>query len=138
VVFRTFRPMLIILLGGILVVHLDFIMQHVSRSNVATITGLAAACRLVWDLLVWTSHTYVLTNQRVMTIKGVLNVRIFQAPLRKIQRAVVYQPLLQRFLGLGNVGFATASAERFDSYWLMIARPVEVSRQIMDAIHRHQ
>ena len=65
-------------------------------------------------MLVWTSHTYMLTNQRVVTIKGVLNTTMYQAHLKKIQRTVLYRPFYLRLLGIGTVGFATAATTHFD------------------------
>jgi uncharacterized membrane protein YdbT with pleckstrin-like domain len=94
--------------------------------------------RLVWALLVWTSHIYMLTNQRVVTIKGVINVRMFQAHLRKIQRTTLFQPLLLRLFSTGTIGFATAATIDFDSTWVMIARPLHTHESIVAAINKAQ
>jgi len=101
-------------------------------------TMLVVLARLVWAAMLWTSHVYVLTDRRIITIKGVVNVMIFQAPLRKLQRTALYKPWYLRILGLGTIGFATAATEVFDSTWLMIPHPMQTHDQIVAAMNRNQ
>jgi len=113
--------------------------EHLTPRGVATVTGLVCAGRLVWSLMVWSSHRYMLTNLRVVTIKGVINVRMFQAQLRKIQKTELYRPILQRLVGTGTIGFATAAAAGdVESTWVMIARPGWVHARVVEAIHKAQ
>jgi uncharacterized membrane protein YdbT with pleckstrin-like domain len=132
----SFRFVLTVLLFSWLFVSMAPSVSSRSISLIATIVVLG---RLMWALLVWTSHIYILTDQRIITIKGVLNVAIFQATLRKIQRTTLYQPLYQRIFGLGTIGFATAAAvSNFDSIWLMVPEPESTHEQVVAAIHRVQ
>ncbi len=104
---------------------------------VAWLTVLVCVGRLLWALLVWTSHTYMLTNRRVVTIKGVVNVHMFQTALRKIQKTEVYRPVGQRLFAAGTIGFATAAAAgSAESTWVMIARPLETHEQIVAALNK--
>jgi len=106
-------------------------------SVIGTLTACIALGRLIWALLVWTSHTYMLTNLRVVTMKGVLNTQMFQTQLRRIQKTELYRPLIQRLCGTGTVGFATAAAAgTADSTWFMINRPVETQEMIVAAINK--
>jgi membrane protein YdbS with pleckstrin-like domain len=100
--------------------------------------ALLSLARLVWALLVWTSHTYMLTNQRIVTIKGVLNVTVVAAPLRKVQRTTLYRPLWMRFFGLGTIGLATAATEGYDATWVLLSRPIETHETIVAAIRKAQ
>ena len=110
-----------------------------SSSVVGLVIVLVCLGRLMWALLVWTSHVYMLTNRRIVTIKGVINVNMFQAPLRKIQNTVLYRPLGQRIFSTGTIGFSTAaSAGAVESTWVMIARPLETHEQVVAAIHKAQ
>jgi len=112
---------------------------YLTPTSVALLTVLACVGRLVWALLVWTSHTYMLTNQRIVTIKGVLNVHMFQAHLRKVQKTDLYRPLLYQILGTGTLAFSTAaSSGDADSTWQMIARPVQTHEQVVAAINKMQ
>jgi hypothetical protein len=79
----------------------------------------------------------MLTNRRILTIKCVINVYMFQAQLRKIQKMELYRPLGQRLFLTGTIGFSTAAAAgAAESTWVMIARPQEIHEQIMAAIHK--
>lgn len=139
ILITSVRFILLTMLVGILLVQ---IFQHnpepyLSSQSLATMAVLAALGRLLWALCVWTSHIYLLTNQRIVTIKGVVNVTIYQAHLRKIQQTVLYRPLLERLLGIGTLGFATAaSAGDPDSTWVMIPRPRATQEQIAAAIEK--
>lgn len=110
-----------------------------SQSVVGLTVVLLCIGRLIWALLVWTSHIYMLTNRRILTIKGVINVHMFQAQLRKIQKTELYRPLGQRIFGTGTIAFSTAAAAAsVDSTWFMIARPLETHEQVVAAIHKAQ
>lgn len=134
IVLSSLRFILIVLLLAVLTVRLldvFFVAQQVAVGAVLLVTG-----RLVWALLVWTSHIYLLTNRRIVTIKGVVNLAIYQASLRKIQRTTLYRPLIERLLGIGTIGFATAATTEFDSTWIMIPKPLQTHEQIVAAIQR--
>jgi len=108
-----------------------------SPSVIATITAVLCAGRLIWALLVWTSHVYMLTNLRIVTIKGVVNTHMFQTTLRKVQKTDLYRPIAQRLVGTGTIGFSTAAAANsFDSTWVMISRPLQTHEQIVAAINK--
>jgi uncharacterized membrane protein YdbT with pleckstrin-like domain len=131
----------VVLVLGALVAQSAWLLTSASLSSqvVGLIAMFLCIGRLIWALLVWTSHTYMLTNRRIVTIKGVINVHVFQAQLRKIQKTELYQPLSQRVFGTGTVAFATAAAaDTVDSTWVMIARPTEVHEQVVAAIHKAQ
>ena len=49
------------------------------------------------------------------------------------------EPILQRLVGTGTIGFATAAAAGdVESTWIMIARPGETHARVVEAIHRAQ
>jgi uncharacterized membrane protein YdbT with pleckstrin-like domain len=141
-IFYTAVPfMLGALLLGILLVQMAVWSPNVffTAGTISLLTVLACVGRLIWSLLVWTSHTYMLTNRRIVTIKGVLSVHMFQANLRKIQKTDLYRPLALRILGTGTIAFSTAaSGGMIDSTWVMIARPLETHDQIAAAINKAQ
>ena len=126
---------------GTLVAHSAWLLTStgLSSSLVGLTVVLLCIGRLIWALLVWTSHIYMLTNRRILTIKGVINVHMFQASLRKIQKTELYRPLGQRLFSTGTIAFSTAAAAAtVDSTWVMIARPIEVHEQVVAAIHKAQ
>jgi uncharacterized membrane protein YdbT with pleckstrin-like domain len=137
ILITSFRFILTFVLLGILAVQFTSVTGF-SPQTIALITVIICMGRLVWALAVWTSHTYMLTNQRVVTIKGVINISVFQAHLRKIQRTTLYQPLIFRLFNIATIGLATAATTDFDSTWVMIARPLETQESIVAAVNKAQ
>jgi len=93
--------------------------------------------RLFWELLHWLSQVYVLTDQRVIRISGVLNVHVFECPLKQIQQTDLILPLLLRIFGLGTIAFATAGTASREAYWLLLARPLEVHKKVIETLRRY-
>ncbi len=94
--------------------------------------------RLFWQMLDWLSQVYVLTDQRIIRVMGVLNVQVFECPLQKIQQTDLILPLIQRLFWLGSIGFATAGTAAHEAYWLMVARPLEVHNKIVQTLRRYR
>ena len=94
--------------------------------------------RLFWQLLEWLSHVYVLTDQRVIRIQGVLNVQVFECPLQKVQQTDLILPLIQRIFWLGTIGFATAGTAVHEAFWFMIARPLDVHAKVIETMRRYR
>ncbi|MCL2645809.1 MAG: PH domain-containing protein [Phycisphaerales bacterium] len=139
VVITSFRFVLTVMLVGVLAVKLVGASSlGISPHAIATVTALVALGRLIWGLLVWSSHTYMLTNLRVVTIKGVVNTSMYQANLRKLQRTVLWRPWYFRVFGVGTVGFATAATTGFDSTWVMLGRPLAIHEAIVAAVNKAQ
>jgi len=137
ILITSIRFLTVVVLLAALLVYRQGMIPTLSVRTVALTAAVLVVGRLIWALLVWTSHIYILTDRRIITIKGVVNIAIFQATLRKIQRTTVYQPLYQGIFGLGTLGFATAAAvSSFDSTWVMIPRPHQTHEQIVAAIRR--
>jgi uncharacterized membrane protein YdbT with pleckstrin-like domain len=85
-----------------------------------------------WTYLVWTNQKYVVTNRRVLQIKGVLGKEVIDASLDQINDVKTEQSLLGRMFDFGDVEVVTASAILTDEM-KRIARPLEFKRSLMDA-----
>ncbi len=96
-----------------------------------------ASGRLLWQCLEWWGLVYVLTDRRVLLRAGVLQVSIFEAPLRNIQHTSIFQPFRERLFGLGSIGFATAGSDVFDAFWVMIRQPYAVHKVVVETIQRY-
>lgn len=94
--------------------------------------------RLFWSMLDWLSQVYVLTDQRIIRVMGVLNVQVFECPLQKIQQTDLILPLMQRLFWLGSIGFATAGTAVHEAYWLMVAKPLDVHAKIVETLRRYR
>ncbi len=96
-----------------------------------------ATGRLLWQCLEWWGLVYVLTDRRVVRRAGVLQVSVFEAPLRNIQHTSIFQPFRERLFGLGSIGFATAGSDVFDAFWVMIRQPFAVHKVVTETIQRY-
>lgn len=94
--------------------------------------------RLFWQFLEWLSRVYVLTDQRMIRVEGVLRVSIFEARLREIQHTELILAVRERVFGLGSIAFATAGTAATEVYWLMLAQPLEVHQKVVQTLRRYR
>ncbi|MEM6551576.1 MAG: PH domain-containing protein [Planctomycetota bacterium] len=93
--------------------------------------------RLFWQLLEWLSRVYVLTDRRVIRVKGVLTVQVFQCTLAKLQQTDLVFTVRERLFGLGTIGFSTAGTGLREAFWVMLAKPLEVHKAVVEAMRRY-
>lgn len=100
--------------------------------------GIAAiGIRLFWQFLDWLGRVYILTDRRVIRIRGVVRVMNFECPLEHVQHTNLYVSIRERLFGLGTLGFATAGSGVTEAWWVMLSRPMEVQRVVADTIRRY-
>ncbi len=99
--------------------------------------GLTIA-RLFWQVLEWLSRVYVLTDQRVIRVRGVVRVSVFETPIKQVQHTNTSFSLRERFFGLGTIGFATAGTGIVEAQWEMLAQPLEVHRIVVQTLNRYR
>lgn len=100
-----------------------------------------SAIRLGWATLQWVSRLYVLTNRRVLRLRGVFNVELFECPLQRIQNSWLTISLVERLTRVGTITLQTAGgagATAGAASWRLISRPLEVHEQLRAAINRAQ
>jgi hypothetical protein len=68
----------------------------------------------------------------------VIRVQVFEAPLKKIQHTQAVFSLRERFFGLGTIMFFTAGTGLAEAAWVMLARPLEVHKKVVAALHRYR
>ncbi|MFQ5429618.1 MAG: PH domain-containing protein [Phycisphaerae bacterium] len=116
-----------------------------SRTNVVSppyhgylvqLAVLLAGLKLGWTTLEWVSRLYVLTNRRVMSIRGVFRVEMFECALDRIQNTFLTLSPGERVCRVGTVTVQTAAAPTGTGSWRMVSRPLEVHEQLREAITR--
>jgi len=106
-----------------------------SRPVLAMLCASAVLIQLFLSCCQWTGRLYVLTNVRVLRIRGVFRVDVFQCPLIKIRQATLTAVRLERLCGVGTIVFDAETASD-EPCWLHIARPAEVNDKLQDALRR--
>jgi uncharacterized membrane protein YdbT with pleckstrin-like domain len=103
----------------------------VAISIVVLISGLI-------DYLRWTSEQYVVTDRRVIQVRGVLTKRAIASSLEKINDVELRQSLFGRMFNFGTVAILTASGEESTNTMDRIADPVKFKRIMLDAKDNHE
>lgn len=85
-----------------------------------------------WSIVQWQTQEYVLTNRRVMHVRGVINKQSTDASLENITDAQITVPWLGRIMGYGDLVFLTA-AELGMQQLRTLKSPVEFKKDLMDA-----
>jgi hypothetical protein len=94
--------------------------------------------RLFWQFLEWLSRVYVLTDRRVIRVKGVIRVQVFETQFQQVQHTTTTFCLRERLLGLGSIHIATAGTGSIEASWVMLSRPLDVHRTVVQALNRYR
>jgi Bacterial PH domain/Short C-terminal domain len=92
---------------------------------------------LVWIVLRYLNQEYILTNRRVIAVEGVLNKKVTDSSLEKINDAVLTQSIFGRIFGFGDLEVLTAS-EAGISLFRMLINPMAFKRAMLDAKHEYE
>ena len=140
VILGSWRSLLAI--GAVVALLLWFVglgwLPSEARREIILFAAGCAAVRLVWQFLEWLSRVYVLTDRRVVRVRGVLRINVFESALRHIQHTSTTFNLRERATGLGSIHFATAGTGVAEASWEMIARPMEVHQTVVKALERYR
>jgi hypothetical protein len=94
------------------------------------------AGRLMWATLSWMGRVYVLTDVRILRLRGVFAVDVYDCPLRKIARVRLLYTTKDRLVGVGSMEIIPSDEEYDTALWGSLARPVEVQEAVVAAINR--
>jgi len=133
---RALATILVLALGA-LVLNAQFALG-LHRRDIILVAVALIGLRLFWQFLEWLSRVYVLTDQRVIRVRGVLRVSVFETQLEEIQHTNTQFSIRERIFGLGTVTFATAGTGMVEAVWTMIARPLEVHQIVVRTIRRYR
>jgi len=101
------------------------------------VLSMAVVCvRIVVAAFQWAARLYVLTNLRVMRIRGLDGTDVAGCLLKQIRAAQVQTEYPERLLGVGTLAFQTDEKLPADASWLHLARPLEVKQVVDEAIRR--
>jgi hypothetical protein len=89
---------------------------------------------LGWQILRWQNEEFVVTSRRVLQTEGVINKRVVDSSLEKINDAVLSQSLFGRMFGFGDLDILTAS-EAGISRLRMLRQADDFKRAMLDSKH---
>jgi len=108
----------------------------VSKEVLLLFCALVGCLRLGVALVQWMGRLYILTNLRVVRLRGVVRVDVFEIPLKKIVQTRLVASVAERPLGVGSLCFETAEGRAEEASWIHVARPAELQQMVNDAIRR--
>ena len=132
---RSLSVLLVFTIAMIALDHTEVI--GISNRDLAAFGLLLIGLRIIWQFLEWLSRVYVLTDRRVIRVKGVIRVQVFETRLDQIEHTELLLSLRERLFGLGTITFATAGTAITELWWTMIARPLEAHQHVVEAINRY-
>lgn len=97
---------------------------------------LGGLIRLAWAVAQWMPRWHVLTNRRILDIKGVRAPIVTSLPLIRIRNTYVRRSLPEHVAGVGSILFVAGQpdSEPVSHLWRTIAEPDEVHAKIRRAI----
>lgn len=110
------------------------LLESDTRSFIATIALVISIFPLVDTVRIyldWFNERYTITNRRVMLIKGIVNKRVSDSALEKVNDVVLTQSVAGRLLGYGDVEIITGS-DIGVNLCKRITRPVDFKREMLN------
>lgn len=102
----------------------------------AVVWGLTGVLALLWvvrPFLVWLTTTYTLTDQRLITRRGVVSRHGHDIPLSRVSDVAYERGLLDRMLGCGTLVVSVASEQRVRLH--DIPQVEQVHLRMQDLLH---
>ncbi len=110
----------------------DTLARPVGWLAVALIIG--GLLYLGWQILRWQNEEFVVTTRRVLQTEGVVNKRVVDSSLEKINDAILTESIWGRMFGFGDLDILTAS-ESGISRLRMLRNADAFKRAMLDAKH---
>ncbi len=117
-------------IGGITASNL-ILMICVGISIIVLISGFI-------DYMRWNAEQYIVTDRRVIQVRGVLSKRVTDSSLEKINDVELRQSLLGRMLNFGTVEILTAAGEEGANLMDRIEDPLAFKKAMLEAKHNHE
>jgi hypothetical protein len=97
-----------------------------------SIVALISFVRMFWDYLVWTNDEFIITNERVIKLRGVINKALDDSSLEKVNDVEMRQTAFGRMLGYGTVRIVTGNESGANTF-NYLGNPNEFKRAMLDA-----
>ena len=109
---------------------------NVAPKVLVTLCATVSLAHLLVSCFQWTGRLYVLTNVRIMRVRGVLRADVFQCPLKQIRSLSLAASVGERALAVGSLWFDVEGTQARETAWLHVAQPNEVHEIVREAIGR--
>lgn len=107
-----------------------------SPKVVVTACATLALAKVLASCFQWAGRLYVLTNVRIMRVRGVFRADVFQCPLKQITATHLSASLPEKVFAVGSLWFEVQDSTAQETAWLHIAQPNDVHEIVREAIRR--
>src|SRR5437867_2938040 len=129
------------ILAWIVAIVLLFVSGGISNDAFRQVIGFVVLILVVggllnfgWQVLRWQTEEFVVTSRRVLETQGVVNKRVVDSSLEKINDAILTESFFGRIFGFGDLEILTAS-ESGISRLRMLRQADDFKRAMLDAKH---
>ena len=126
-------------LAGLLILAVAlFLIFKPDAEAVGVLALLIALAPLVESVRIfadWLNERYIITNRRVMEVKGIINKHVRDSALEKVNDVELEQSVVGRILGYGTVQIITGSDIGMNMF-RRISNPVRFKREMLNAKER--
>ncbi len=124
------------LLAGLLILVVSLIMllkpQFSPVGWIAVVIAVVPGFELVRIFLDWLNERYIITNRRVIEVRGIINKHVRDSALEKVNDVDMNQSIVGRLLGYGTVQIITGSDIGINMF-RRISNPVRFKREMLNA-----
>lgn len=106
------------------------------QQSVQLVCLAVALGRIIMACFQWASHVYVLTNLRVLHIRGAAQAEVAGCLLKSVKEIRLLATLGEKMVGVGNLVFVSGETGYQRVIWTCVARPRRVRQQVQEAIAR--
>lgn len=104
---------------------------------IAILVALVPAAEVIRITLDWWNERYIITNRRVMEVRGTINKNVRDSALEKVNDVELNQSIVGRLLGYGTVQIITGSDIGINQF-RRISNPVRFKREMLNAKENYQ
>ncbi len=123
-------------LAGLLILIVALIMMISPEFRVigwiAVVIAIVPAAELIRILSDWLNEQFIITNRRVMEVRGIINKHVRDSALEKVNDVELEQSIVGRLLGYGTVQIITGSDIGVNMF-RRISNPVRFKREMLNA-----
>jgi len=123
-------------LAGILILAVALIIMARPQLRlmgwIAFVVAIAPCLEVARILLDWLNERYIITNRRVMEVRGIMNKHVRDSALEKVNDVELDQSIAGRLLGYGTVQIITGSDIGVNMF-RRISNPVRFKREMLNA-----
>jgi len=131
-VLRNILFEILLIIGTIIAITLAMVFSPTPLTWFGYLLLLIPILSLIKDVVIWSSHKYVVTNRRVIQIFGVFNKNVTDSSLEKVNDVKMDQSFWGRMFNFGDIEILTASELGINRF-TFIGDPIQFKTAMMNA-----